>query len=123
MNGKNCIRLTAVLLLALFGSSSGLQADATSPTLTDTVSPSNTLVSSLAPDIDMLGRWYDGPVYTSVVSGDYLYYGSGGAIRVIRIRNAAKKDAASWQEVASIRSSGVVRGLDVSGLRSFTGSH
>ena len=64
--------------------------------------------------LEPLGRWYPGPVYTSVVSGDHLYYGTGGAIRVMKILHAKKQDATAWIEVATIQSSGVVRGLDAS---------
>lgn len=115
MYGKVCINLTAALLLALPINPSGLRADSTSPTLAGTVSPSNALLDTPAPDIGMLGRWYGGPVYTSVVSGGHLYYGTGGAIHVLKIRNAASQDATAWREVASIESSGVVRGLDAAG--------
>ena len=61
-------------------------------------------------DLKFLGRWYNGPVFASAISGDYVYFGSGGSIRVLKIN----KDA-SWQEVTSLPIAGVVRGLFASG--------
>ncbi|MCH8039959.1 MAG: hypothetical protein IH977_06410 [Nitrospinae bacterium] len=48
-------------------------------------------------------------MYTSAVSNGHVYFGSGGAIRVLRIT-----DDTSWQEVATLTTSGVVRGLHAS---------
>ena len=61
--------------------------------------------------LELLGRWNRGPVYSSAVSGDYVFFGSGGAIRVLR----TKEDASISREVASIDTSGVVRDLYISG--------
>jgi len=52
------------------------------------------------------GRWHYGPVFASAVAGDHVYFGTGGAIRVLRIH-----EDRSWKEVASIAIAGVVRGL------------
>ena len=40
----------------------------------------------------LLGRWYYGPVYSSAVHGDRVYFGSGGAIRVLRIEEGASRE-------------------------------
>ena len=111
MYRKVCANVTAMLLLTLFVYSSGPRAETTSPTPTGTDSASDSLINAPAPDIGLLGRWYGGPIYTSVVSGDYLYYGTGGAIRVMKIMHAIMQDKTAWIEVATIQSSGVVRGL------------
>ena len=60
-----------------------------------------------APTLRRLGRWYAGPTYSSAVSGDYVYYGSGGTIHALKI------DAdGSWQkQEVSITIEGVVREL------------
>ncbi len=72
--------------------------------------PAGTARRLPAPDLRLLGRWHQGPVFSSAVSGDHVYFGSGGAIMVLRIT-----EKNSWQDVASIATSGGVRGLDVSG--------
>ena len=59
----------------------------------------------------LLGRWYYGPVYSSAAHGDRLYFGSGGAIRVLRIEDGALR------ELASTFTPGVVRQLVASGDR------
>jgi hypothetical protein len=112
MHGKFYAKLTAMLLMALPVNSSDLRADATSTAAAGAVSPASAVYRALAPNIEMRGRWFGGPSYTSVVSGDYVYYGAGGAIRVLKIDTATPRDASSWKEVASIRTPGIVRGLD-----------
>jgi len=57
----------------------------------------------------LLGRWYYGPVYSSAAHGDHVYFGSGGAIRVLKIEEGASR------EISSIFTPGVVRQLVVSG--------
>ena len=61
--------------------------------------------------LELLGRWARGPVYASAVSGNHVFLGSGGAIRVLEI----DEEAATWREAASIDTSGVVRDLFASG--------
>jgi hypothetical protein len=53
-------------------------ADSAPLTVATTPSQPNPAYSALEPDLDLLGRWYGGPVYSSVVSGDYVYFGTGG---------------------------------------------
>ncbi len=81
--------------------------------LVSAVSHADSSVANSSPfqALELLGRWYRGPVYSSAVSGNHAYFGSGGAIRVLE----SNEEASVWQEVASINSSGVVRGLFVSG--------
>ena len=64
-----------------------------------------------APALRFLGRWHAGPTYSSAVSGDYVYYGSGGTIHVLRI-NA---DGSWKKQEVSITIEGVVRELFASG--------
>ena len=54
-----------------------------------------------------LGGWHRGPVYASAVSGDHVYFSSGGSIRVLTF----EPSASFWREVASIDTTGVVRDL------------
>jgi hypothetical protein len=103
-----------MLLIALIANAFDLRAEPTMPAAAGAVSAANSVYRVPAPIIEMRGRWYRGPVYSSAVSGDHVYFGTGGAIRVLKIEDAAKQDATSWKEVASIQSSGVVRGLDAS---------
>jgi hypothetical protein len=102
--GEINYRLMApILLLSLLiylcpvysGSSSGLSA----------------ATGGQAGTLELLGRWHRGPVYSSAVSGDHVFFGSGGAIRVLK----SGKDSSTWHEVASIDTPGVVRDLFVSG--------
>ena len=75
------------------------------------VEPSPPSVSSPpALGLRLLGRWHYGPVYSSALSGDHVYFGSGGAIRVLEI-----KADGSWREKTSVSTAGVIRQLFVSG--------
>ena len=47
--------------------------------------PETEAVSSAAQRLELLGRWYHGPVFDSAVSGNHIYFGSGGVIRVLRL--------------------------------------
>ncbi len=96
---------TTVLLAALAVSSPSVAAGGPSAA---------TVSESPAPALELLGRWHGGPVYSSAVSGDHVYFGTGGSIRVLRIEPASGEHA-SWKEVASIGTSGIVRGLDAFG--------
>jgi len=62
--------------------------------------------------LELPGRWDGGPVFSSVVSGDHVYVGTGGGIRALRIGQVG---SASWKEVVSIAIPGVIRELDASG--------
>ena len=116
MNRKHCDNLAIpVLLFMLIVGSSQTVAESTSESAVTTASKPNAIYSTLQPDLDLLGRWYGGPVYASVVSGKYVYFGTGGGIRVLKIKKSRGKKSPSWDEVAVIESSGVIRGLDVSG--------
>ena len=60
--------------------------------------------------LNVLGRWHGGPVYASAVAEGHVFFGTGGAIRVLKIT-----EGNTWQEIASVATSGVVRGLQVAG--------
>ena len=64
-----------------------------------------------SPALQQTGRWDRGPVYASAVSGDHVFFGSGGAIRVLKTEGTKSK----WTKIASIRPAGIVRDLFVSG--------
>ena len=53
--------------------------------------------------LDWLGRWSEGPVYASAVAKDYVFFGSGGTIRVMKIDGADRASTARWTEVAASR--------------------
>ena len=115
MKGKFCIKFTAIFLLALFINPPDLRAGALSPLLATAVPPSELVSSALKSDLELLGRWYGGPVYASAVSGDYVYFGTGGAVQVFKVKKANEQHGSSWQKVTTIETFGVVRGLAVSG--------
>ncbi|MDB4151904.1 hypothetical protein N9740_10540, partial [Pseudomonadales bacterium] len=73
------------------------------------------LTAASSPALELVGRWDGGPVYSSTVSGEYVYFGMGGGIRVLHIEQNANPNAAAWREVASVTTSGVVKDLTVSG--------
>ena len=98
MGGKPCRLMATMLLLVL-------------PVGAQSMSPSPTASGAPAHTLELLGRWHGGPVFTSAVSGDHVFFGSGGAIRVLRIKDGTT----AWQEVASIATSGVVRDLHATG--------
>jgi len=106
MSETHCRLVASILLLAL----AVVSAESMSSPPTDSDTPA--AVSGTSPQaLKLLGRWHRGPVYSSAVSGDHVFFGSGGAIRVLE----TNEHSSIWQEVASINSSGVVRGLFVSG--------
>ena len=88
--------MTHILLLALVVSACLVRAESSSLSPVASGSP--------PPLLKKVGRWSRGPVYASAVSGDHVYFGSGGAIRVLKI----KRKTSTWQEVASIDASGVL---------------
>ena len=65
--------------------------------------------------IELTGRWNQGPVFASAVSGSYMYFGSSGTVRVVKVDKDASGNATAWQEVASIETDGVVRDMLVAG--------
>lgn len=120
MKEKFCIKFILVFLLMLVIDQPDLQADALSPSV---VTSDSSVSNSLTSDLELQGRWYGGPVYASAVSGNYMYFGTGGAIQVFKVKKAKKHDASSWQKIASIETSGVVRGLSVSGRYLYVADH
>ena len=92
MNGIYCRSMARILLLALV---IGVMAIQPSPAASGTPAA---VGGSTAQALEQLGRWHRGPVYASAVSGDHVFFGSGGAIRVL----GTDEDAASWREVASM---------------------
>ena len=75
MHGKNLAVLVAVLLLVFAVSPSEAQSDSTSPSVTGNNSPATTVGGPPAPVLELLGRWHGGPVYSSAVSGEHVYFG------------------------------------------------
>ncbi|WP_169816857.1 LVIVD repeat-containing protein [Kangiella sediminilitoris] len=63
----------------------------------------------------MSGRWNQGPVFASAVSGHYMYFGSSGTVRVVEVEKDSSGNATAWQEVASISTDGVVRDMLIEG--------
>ena len=61
--------------------------------------------------LELVGRWGQGPVYSTAVSGNHVFFGSGGAIRVLEFDPGASR----WLEVGAVDTTGVIRGLTVSG--------
>ena len=112
MRGKGCIMLTPMffLVLALAVDLSEVRANSSLQSVAASGSPATANSASPAPALELMGRWHRGPVYSSSVSGDHLYFGTGGGIRVLRIKHATGQNT-SWQEVASIATSGIVRDL------------
>lgn len=66
-------------------------------------------------DLAMTGRWNQGPVFASAVSGNYMYFGSSGTVRVVEVDKDSSGNAVAWQEVASIGTDGVVRDMLIEG--------
>ena len=95
-------------------SPSDVRSDPSSPLVAADSPPATVGRECPAPVIELLGRWHGGPVYSSAVSGDHVYFGTGGFIRVLKIKQTSGQPT-SWEEVASIVTSGIVRGLDASG--------
>ena len=91
-----------MVLLALLVNLPNLRAGDSSPLLTTTVPPSELVSSALKSDLELLGRWYGGPVFSSAVSGDYVYFGTGGAIQVFKVKKANEQHGSSWQKVTTI---------------------
>ena len=75
MHSKSYVVLLTMFMLAVTISSSGVRAGSMATT---------GIVASPVPTLELLGRWNDGPVYSSVVSGNYMYFGKGGGIRVVK---------------------------------------
>ncbi len=114
VRGKGCLMLITMLLLALAVGPSEVRANSSSAAASGSRATADTPASP-APALELLGRWHGGPVYSSAVSGDHVYFGTGGGIRVLRIKQATEQGTPSWEEVASIATSGVVRDLAASG--------
>jgi hypothetical protein len=72
--------LTTVLLLALAVGPSAVRSDPSSPSVAVDGSSATTVSGSPAPALKLLGRWHGGPVYSSAVSGDHVYFGTGGSL-------------------------------------------
>ena len=72
------------------------------------VTPQSSRASST---VEITGRWNQGPVFASAVSGNYLYFGSSGTVRVVAVEKDGSGNAVAWEEVASIQTDGVVRDM------------
>ena len=73
------------------------------------------LIASNESSLEMLGRWHGGPVYASAVSNDYVYFGSGGSIRILEIRKNGLAASPQWVEISRYDTPGVVRDLEING--------
>ena len=111
LRGKGCTMLATMLLLIVAVGPFDVRANPPSPSLVASDSSVSMDSPPPAPVLKLLGRWHGGPVYSSAVSGDHVYFGTGGGIRGIKIDQATP----SWKEVASIATAGVVRDLAASG--------
>ena len=58
--------------------------------------------------MDLRGSWQAGPVFASAVSGDRIYFGTGGQLRVLHLNSG---DTPDWEELAGTTISGVVKDL------------
>lgn len=58
--------------------------------------------------LELRGRWQAGPVFASAVSGDRVYFGTGGQLRVLQIDGTSD---ANWEELAGTSISGVVKDI------------
>ena len=58
--------------------------------------------------LDLRGRWQAGPVFASAVSGDRVYFGTGGQLRVLEMNGSSTPN---WEELAGTTISGVVKDL------------
>lgn len=61
-----------------------------------------------------ISRWFNGPVFASAVSGDTVYFGAGGTIKVIQ-RDTKDEKIFRWHEVSSLETSGVIKDLSITG--------
>ena len=118
MKGRTILVASIVLVLTattgsfaqqseLSARSQVVPAPAAAPATVAESSPPRLLPPALR--LRLLGRWHYGPVYSSTVSGNHVYLGSGGAIRVLEI-----EEDGSLQEVTSVSTAGVIRQLFVS---------
>ena len=107
------IRLFGVLALSVTASVL-LAADAEN-------SPDSSEISGVAvpetevESLELLGRWYQGPVYGSTVAVNHIYLGSGGAVQVMKIEVGSASSSPQWTEVAKLKTSGIVRDLEAKG--------
>lgn len=112
LRGKRCFLLIALFWLGLAVNPSDIRANPSSTSLATSGLPAT---AASTPVLKLLGRWHGGPIYSSAVSGDLVYFGMGGVIRALKIEHGTGQETPSWKEMASIAASGVVRGLDASG--------
>lgn len=105
MNRIYCGLIVTILLLTV-----RVQAETLPPPPVTNTIPKTGDNDASTYTLEFLGRWHGGPVYTSAVSGSYLFFGSGGTIRVIKIEKETY-----WKEVGSITLSGIVGDLQAAG--------
>ena len=67
--------------------------------------------SPIVESVQMAGRWFGGPVYSSAVSDGYVFFGSGGAVRVLKVRGRRTGNV-RWEEVGVIETPGIVRDME-----------
>lgn len=78
MSGIHCRLMAAILLLAV-----AVRAESMPPSPAAGGTSAATVSSAPPHAIELLGRWHHGPVYSSAVSGNHVFFGSGGALRVL----------------------------------------
>jgi hypothetical protein len=94
-----------IMILALFSSS--LSYSSKIPLV---LSP-DLLNQSPSQELALKGRWNQGPVFASAISGSYLYFGSAGTVRVVEVIKDLTGKAIEWREISSISTEGVVRDM------------
>ncbi len=62
-------------------------------------------------DMVMEGRWNHGPVFASVAHKNYMYFGSSGTVRAVKVKKDSSGKAIEWKEVSSIPTDGVIRDM------------
>jgi hypothetical protein len=65
-------------------------------------------LGSMPARLELRGKWQAGPVFASAVSGDRVFFGTGGQLRVLQVNGPSTP---SWEELVGTTISGVVKDL------------
>ncbi|NVJ66636.1 MAG: hypothetical protein HWE16_09105 [Gammaproteobacteria bacterium] len=100
------------LVVSLFSLLSFSQASISKDISSEQLSPAHK-----KPVIEMVmeGRWNQGPVFASVAHKNYMYFGSSGTVRAVKVKKDSSGKAIDWQEVSSLPTDGVIRDMLVHG--------
>ncbi len=79
--------------------------------------PDSNQFSKASSNIDNIisGRWNKGPVFASATFGNYLYFGSAGSIRVVKVTKDLNGKAIAWKDLSTFVTNGVVRDMHIHG--------